>query len=110
MPKSAARPDTYVPPSVQRYLDTVRGLHSLLPATVDFIDRHADDLTGYALAIAHSGGYLCICKRFGFDGSPEIIFAGGATPIEAMLAGEKALAAGNWKPDRPRPPAGSKPI
>ena len=70
-----------------------------------FLDNSYNDFRGVTITIASSGGYLFIAKRFGDDGAPEIVFANGATPMEALRRGIAAIEQGAWKVDtKPKGP------
>ena len=52
--------------------------------------------------LSDSGGILCILKRFGSDGAPEVMFAHGDDYVDALVQAERALAAAKWRPDKPQ--------
>lgn len=65
-----------------------------------YLDNAYNDFRGVSIVIASTGGYLFIAKRFGEDGSPEILFANGDTPMDALRRGITGLENGSWKLDK----------
>ena len=69
----------------------------------DFLSDSTGDFRGISVILSNSGGCLAILKRFGEDGTPEVLFASGQTPVEAIAAADTRLADGGWRADKPRP-------
>jgi len=44
--------------------------------------------------------YMAVCKRWGPDGTPEVIFGSGSDFIGCILGLEAALDKGAWRPDK----------
>lgn len=44
--------------------------------------------------------FLAVCKRWGPDGTPEVIFGSGPDFVGAVLGLEAALEQGAWRPDK----------
>ena len=65
--------------------------------------RDADgDFRGFSIILSDRGGYLAIIKKFGDDGTPQVLFAGGESPIECIRAADIRISSGNWKEDTPQ--------
>lgn len=48
-----------------------------------------------------SNDTLGVCKRYGSDGGPQVLFGSGAGFVSCLLAVEGAVRAGRWKVDIP---------
>ena len=68
-----------------------------------FLSDSEGDFRGISVILSDSGGCLAILKRFGADGSPEVLFASGQTPVEAIAAADTRLDQAAWRKDKPRP-------
>jgi hypothetical protein len=71
-------------------------LASLVVGSADDFDR---------LTIYHRGPYdlLGVLKRYGSDGSVEVLFGNGPTFSAVLFALEGSYAANKWRQDKPMP-------
>ena len=76
-----------------------------LPQVYSFLVNQSADFEGLTVK-PKDGGVLVIAKRVNGDGKPEVMFCGGYDTLAALADLDRALAAGNWKEDKPWVPPG----
>lgn len=81
-------------------MDRCNALQKHFPRLWYFIERDSNDFRTLTFTLGNSGGYLLILKRFGDDGSPEVLFHHAHTLVDCFLGVEHALTNGRWKPDK----------
>lgn len=84
---------------VQRIIELDKAWHTISDELRNFLDSPHGDFRGLSIVISSGGGYLFIAKRFGEDGSPEIIFASGTSPMDSLRRGIDSLERDSWKID-----------
>ena len=85
---------------VQAIIDFEKAWHIISNDFQRYLNNTYSDFRGVSVVIASSGGYLFIAKRFSDDGTPEILFANGESPMEALRRGVKSIENGDWKVDK----------
>jgi len=57
---------------------------------------------------AREDGVLAVVNRVSFDGAREVCFGTGYDAISALVAVDKTIQAGSWRPDKPWKAQGGK--
>lgn len=93
-------PDQY---SFDKRLQTLRAagdaLVSLSRVVGELLYVDPTDFAGFSVFLADGGDFLAMLKRYGEDGSVEVLFAAGQTPLEAIGALSHADRAQKWRKD-----------
>lgn len=45
--------------------------------------------------------WLCVLRRYGDDGAPQVLFATGTDWLTCLWAADKLVQAGKWRDDKP---------
>jgi len=98
----------YSNPAVARIIDANKGLVLAFPSLGTFLADTPDDVAGLTMFLGDTAEFVVGLKRFADDGSPEILWSSGNSPIEALINLDKGVRSGKWRPDKPKPRTKSK--
>lgn len=70
------------------------------PNLAEQVSKDATDFNSIRIQYRGVYDWLAVCKRWGEDGSPEVIFGSGPDFVGAILGLEAALDKGAWRPDK----------
>lgn len=88
-----------VSPEVQLIMEQHSAFKKVFPHLYGLMVTRSNDFNGISIFLGHSGDWLCMVKRFGEDGSPEVMFCAGQTPFDALTTANRAVQGGKWRPD-----------
>lgn len=83
------------------YTVLYRAMVDAVPQVLGQFVRDGADAVDLRIKRQDSGEWLAIGRRFGEDGTPEVIFGWGYDLVAALVALNAGIGAGRWKPDRP---------
>ena len=73
-------------------------------STLRLVGGHITDTRGDAISLKlkHRGehDFLWVAKRYGPDGTQEVIFGSGSTGLDGLRGLEVAMDQGKWRPDK----------
>ena len=87
-------------PAVRRLVDASANLSKAVPHIAPYFTTRESDLRGLTLFLGDTNDYVIGLKRFGDDGSLEIIWSSGATALECLTNLDKAVQGGKWREDK----------
>lgn len=84
---------------VQQQIEQHSAVKKHFPHLYGLMVAREQDFRGMGIFMGDAGDWLCMVKRFGDDGTPEIMFCAGYTPFEALATANRAIQGGKWKKD-----------
>lgn len=89
---------------MNRSLRVIVQLNESLEGTVSHLYKvltDANEFRALRIYVRGDGSYLAIVKGYDGDGAEVICFGQGTDAVTALLAVDGAIAAGNWRVDKP---------
>lgn len=87
---------------VAQLMEQHSGFRKAFPHLYGVVVTRIEDFNGLSLFIGKSGDWLCMVKRFGPDGTPQVLFSAGQTAFDALTNADRAINGDRWKVDEYR--------
>lgn len=81
--------------------DITLALVRCAPQLYSLVGRDPVDFLSLTLRQRGPSDFVCVLKRVGADGAPEVCFSNGFDFVSALLALEGTVAANRWRVDVP---------
>lgn len=86
-------------PIVVRIMESAASLSKAFPSLAELLLAEPTDFAGITIFLGDTNEFVCGLRRFDHEGTPQILWSSGTSPLECLINTDKAVRSGKWRLD-----------